>query len=356
MNESWYKENDALSDLDEGYWQSLLGDGEIVSSPPPASFEPSAFWSDHTDGQRTSANKNRLNSREEDWGAAERVYASGEMLSLPVTGYNRGGLLVQFKGLCGFVPASHLVNLPRLSDPAERLNALARQVGELLDVCVIEIDREQGRLIMSQRAAREGRYGQNILQSLKPGDRCRGRVTNIRPFGVFVDLGGIEGLIHVSELSWGRVGHPSEIVHPGDEVDVYVISIDCAQRKIALSIKRLAPDPWKRAAERYRVGQIVTGVVTNVVSFGAFTRIEEGLEGLIHISELAEGHFLHPRNVVQEGDTVRVRILNIDPDNHRMGLSLRHAGRPTSEVQAAQDVSSPRLQSVPQGQAIAWQR
>jgi small subunit ribosomal protein S1 len=181
-------------------------------------------------------------------------------------------------------------------------------------------------------------------------------VTNIRPFGVFVDLGGIEGLIHVSELSWGRVGHPSEIVHPGDEVDVYVISIDCAQRKIALSIKRLAPDPWKRAAERYRVGQIVTGVVTNVVSFGAFTRIEEGLEGLIHISELAEGHFLHPRNVVQEGDTVRVRILNIDPDNHRMGLSLRHAGRPTSEVQAAQDVSSPRLQSVPQGQAIAWQR
>jgi small subunit ribosomal protein S1 len=248
------------------------------------------------------------------------------------------------------------VNLPRLSDPAERLNALARQVGELLDVCVIEIDREQGRLIMSQRAAREGRYGQNILQSLKPGDRCRGRVTNIRPFGVFVDLGGIEGLIHVSELSWGRVGHPSEIVHPGDEVDVYVISIDCAQRKIALSIKRLAPDPWKRAAERYRVGQIVTGVVTNVVSFGAFTRIEEGLEGLIHISELAEGHFLHPRNVVQEGDTVRVRILNIDPDNHRMGLSLRHAGRPTSEVQAAQDVSSPRLQSVPQGQAIAWQR
>jgi len=356
MNEPWYSERDALNEPDEGYWQSLLNDGEIVSSPPPTRFGASAFWSDRTDGQRAKVDKSRLGSREEDWSAAERAHVCMEILSLPVTGYNRGGLLVQFKGLCGFVPASHLVDLPRLSDPTERLNVLARYVGNLLDVCIIEIDREQGRLIMSQRAAREGHHSQSILHSLKPGDRCRGRVTNLRPFGAFVDLGGIEGLVHISELSWGRIAHPSEVVRPGDEVDVYVISVDCAQRKIALSIKRLIPDPWKRAAERYRVGQIVTGVVTNVVSFGAFTRIEEGLEGLIHISELAEGHFLHPRNVVQEGDTVRVRILNIDPDNHRMGLSLRHAWQSASETPAVQDVPSSELQPAVREPTIAWRR
>jgi small subunit ribosomal protein S1 len=162
-----------------------------------------------------------------------------------------------------------------------------------------------------------------LLAELCEGDIKRGRVTNLCSFGAFVDLGGIEGLIHVSEMSWGRVGHPSDVLRIGDEVEVYVINVNREEKKIGLSLKRLQPDPWATVEERYQVGQLVQGTITNVVSFGAFARIEEGVEGLIHISELAEGNFLHPRNVVKEGDVVTARILNIDSANHRLGLSLR---------------------------------
>jgi small subunit ribosomal protein S1 len=150
-------------------------------------------------------------------------------------------------------------------------------------------------------------------------------VTNLCSFGAFVDLGGIEGLVHVSELSWGRVEHPSDVLETGQEVEAYVLNIDHERGRVGLSIKRLKPDPWQAVEERYRVGQIIEGTVTHVVDFGAFTRVEEGLEGLIHVSELAEGNFFHPRNVVREGDVVHVRILNIDSERRRMGLSLRQA-------------------------------
>ncbi|NOZ26846.1 MAG: S1 RNA-binding domain-containing protein [Chloroflexi bacterium] len=332
MSEPWHSDSSSEDDLEEGYWQSLLNDGEIVSSPPPEEMEEASFA--RVGGVGTGASR----SWEEDWREAERAKACMQVLSLPVTGYNRGGLLVQFKRLSGFVPASHLADWPRLLSPGERLQMLAQWVGKTIDVCIIEIDRAEGRLVMSERAVQEGHRGREVLQSLKPGEVRRGRVTNLRPFGAFVDLGGIEGLIHISELSWGRIAHPSEVVRPGDEVDVYVISVDCEQRKIALSLRRLKPNPWEGVAERYQVGQIVTGVITNVVGFGAFARIEDGLEGLIHISELAEGQFLHPRNVVKEGDRVRVRILNIDPENHRMGLSMRRVWQeepgPSAEEEA----------------------
>jgi small subunit ribosomal protein S1 len=151
-------------------------------------------------------------------------------------------------------------------------------------------------------------------------------VTNLCSFGVFVDLGGLEGLVHVSELSWGRVEHPGDVLEPGQPVEVYVLNVDRERKRVGLSVKRLQPDPWQSVEERYRVGQIVEGVVTHVVDFGAFARVEEGLEGLIHVSELAEGNFLHPRNVVQEGDIVAVRVLNIDGARRRMGLSMRQVG------------------------------
>jgi small subunit ribosomal protein S1 len=138
-----------------------------------------------------------------------------------------------------------------------------------------------------------------------------------------VDLGGVEGLIHISELSWGRVGHPSDMLERGTTIEVYVLDIDEDQSRIALSIKRLHPDPWLNVDKRYEINEIVEGRITNVVDFGAFACIEEGLEGLIHFSELAEGHFLHPRNVVQEGDIVHARILSIDGKARRLGLSLR---------------------------------
>jgi small subunit ribosomal protein S1 len=162
-----------------------------------------------------------------------------------------------------------------------------------------------------------------LLDSLSPGDICQGHVTNLCSFGAFVDLGGAEGLVHVSELSWGRVEHPSDVLEPAQPVEVYVLNVDRERGRVGLSIKRLRPDPWQFVEERYQVGQVLEVVVTHVVDFGAFARVEDGLEGLIHVSELAEGDFLHARNVVQEGDVVTVRILNIDGERRRMGLSLR---------------------------------
>jgi small subunit ribosomal protein S1 len=150
-------------------------------------------------------------------------------------------------------------------------------------------------------------------------------ISNVTSFGAFIDLGGVEGLVHISEISWDRVRHPGDVLAPGQEVEVYVLGVNPDQERIALSLKRLRPNPWSLAGANYQVGQILEGTVTNVVSFGAFVRLEEGLEGLIHVTELAEGNFLHPRNVVREGDTVKVRVLNIDTANHRLGLSLRQA-------------------------------
>jgi len=164
----------------------------------------------------------------------------------------------------------------------------------------------------------------DILSNLEAGTVCEGVVTNLCDFGAFVDLGGIEGLIHISELSWGRVNHPRDVLSSGQHVKAYIMSVEPSEERIALSLKRLQPDPWQTVEERYNVGQIVEGVVTNVVDFGAFACIEEGLEGLIHISELAEGQFLHPRNVVAEGERIQARILNIDGRARRLGLSLRH--------------------------------
>jgi small subunit ribosomal protein S1 len=166
------------------------------------------------------------------------------------------------------------------------------------------------------------------LNTLCPGDICQGNVTNLCSFGAFVDLGGLEGLVHVSELSWGRVDHPKDVLLTGQPVEVYVLNIDRKRGRVGLSIKRLQPDPWQLAEERYQIGQTVDGLVTHVVDFGAFVRVEDGLEGLIHVSELAEGNFIHPRNVISEGDSVTVRILNIDSKRRRMGLSLRRIEDP----------------------------
>jgi len=201
---------------------------------------------------------------------------------------------------------------------------LMSRIGASMVLRVIELSEEQNRLILSERAA-QAQPGEraDILTRLRSGDFVEGIVTNLCDFGAFVDLGGLEGLIHISELSWGRVGHPAEILERGAEVKAYVLEVNRDAGRIALSLKRLHPDPWETVQQRYQIGEIVEGVITNVVDFGAFARIEEGLEGLIHVSELAEGHFLHPRNVVSEGQHVSARILSIDGHARRLGLSLR---------------------------------
>jgi small subunit ribosomal protein S1 len=215
------------------------------------------------------------------------------------------------------------------------------RVGQHLTLQVIEIDRDRDRLILSERAALEDERREQIFATLKPGDVVTGRVSNLRRFGAFVDLGGYEGLVHISEMSWGRVNHPGDVVQPGDEVQVHVLDVNPQEQKIQLSLKQLQPDPWRDLTARYGVGQIVKGEITNVVAFGAFTRLEEGIEGLIHISELAEGNFLHPRNVVREGQSVSVKILSIDSNNRRIGLSLRKAKTAPPEYSDADRASLP---------------
>jgi small subunit ribosomal protein S1 len=202
----------------------------------------------------------------------------------------------------------------------------------MLSLRIIELDAATNRLILSERAA-QVRPGQraSILSTLSAGMTIEGVVTNLCDFGAFVDLGGVEGLIHISELSWGRVAHPRDILSSGRQVRVFIMSVDPEEERIALSLKRLQPDPWASVDKRYTVGQLVEGVVTNVVDFGAFACIEQGLEGLIHISELAEGQFLHPRAVVQEGIRITARILNIDGPNRRLGLSLRGVQQGTEQ-------------------------
>jgi small subunit ribosomal protein S1 len=240
-----------------------------------------------------------------------------------VVGCNRGGLLVQFSQIQGFVPASQLLDLPRELSSQARQTELASHIGDTLCLRVIELDRSRNRLILSERAAAHDQEDKTLLRSLSEGDVRTGLVTSLCGFGAFVELGGVEGLIHISELSWGRVNHPVDVVKPGDEVNVYVMGVEPDQHRVALSLKRLKPDPWTLVEERFEVGQVIEAEITNVVSFGAFARVDEGLEGLIHISEMAEGNFLHPRNVVTEGERVTACILNIDSANHRLGLSLR---------------------------------
>lgn len=259
------------------------------------------------------------------WESARAALEERAALCLPVVGANRGGLIVEWKGMPGFVPASRL-NENRACPPEDRARLLSRRVGETLRVCLIEVDEEQHRLVFSERAAAgDEDSSRALLGKLRPGDICRGRIVGTPSFGAFVDLGGIEGLIHISEISWDRLGHPSDLLQVGDEVQVQVVGVNPDEGRVALSLKRLRPNPWSDAQSRYRAGQIVEGDVTSVVPFGAFVRLEEGLEGLIHVSELAEGTHMLPHDVVREGSRVRVRVLAVDADEHRMSLSLRQA-------------------------------
>jgi len=309
---------------EEGYWQALLYEGEVART---VSLESLEEWQAVAAAPRDMPNVNpSMVNSDEAWQAAQNAVGSSEVCIAQVIGHNRGGLLVDWKGLRGFVPASHLVGLSPVMDDESRRAEFARRVGWNLCVKVIEVDHTQSRLILSERAtSSEATRREALWEDLCEGAVRRGYVTNVCDFGAFVDLGGLEGLIHISEISWGRVNHPADVLKSGDPVEVYIISVDRAAKRVALSLKRLRPDPWATVAEHYHVGQRVTGMITNVVSFGAFMRVEDGLEGLIHVSELAEGQFLHPRNVVSEGDVVTALVLNIDSRQRRLGLSLRKA-------------------------------
>lgn len=263
------------------------------------------------------------------WDEVTRRFDDGEEVKAIVTGWNRGGLLALWNNvLQGFIPISQLTEIPTFEDDASRDEALARWVGEELTLRIIELDRSRNRLIFSQRATLwDPEDGERLLGELAPGDVCTGCVSNICDFGAFVDLGGIDGLVHISELSWGRVNHPSEVLSFKQEVEVYVLDVDRENERIALSLKRLKENPWKSVEKEFDVGQTVPATVTNIVDFGAFARIKQGVEGLVHISEMTEFEVQHPRDIVDVGDHIYVHILDIDCAHHRLSLSMRRARR-----------------------------
>lgn len=241
-----------------------------------------------------------------------------------MTGHNRGGVLVEGDGLNGFVPCSHLVGMNEQGNIVEREKALLNYVDQTLKLKVIECVPDDGRVVFSERAAQAGAgRRRELFSTLQKGQRISGEVTNITDFGAFIDLGGVEGLVHISELSWGRVNHPEEIVEMRQRVDVQVLEISPERCRVALSMKRLLDNPWDNANETYHVGQIVSARITSVVTYGAFARLDEGLEGLIHVSEMPLKNGILPRDLLSEGEIVQARLLNIDPAKQRLGLSMK---------------------------------
>ena len=261
------------------------------------------------------------------WKLVEEMMEQSETFEGTIDGYNKGGLIVTVHGLRGFVPASQISFMRRTqasgSTPEERWGSM---VGEPIKVRVVEVNRQRRRLILSERAAGgESRQEikERVIAELEEGQVYQGRVTSLADFGAFVNIKGADGLVHLSEISWERVSHPSEVLSVGQEVEVQVISIDRENQRIGLSLRRLQPDPWLEKIKQFQTGQLVEGTITRLTKFGAFARIADDVEGLIHISEISDQHIEHPREALKEGETVTLRIIRIQPEERRIGLSIR---------------------------------
>ncbi len=262
----------------------------------------------------------------EDWKRAEELMAQDQIWEGIVTEANRGGLIVLFGNLRGFVPASHVLDLPRGLNEDERKMRMQRLVGQKIPLKIIEVNRKRRRLVFSQRDAQRGNREARkelLLEQLKEGDVRKGVVSGLRDFGAFVDLGGADGLIHISELAWHRVNHPKEVLKVGDEIDVYILRLDAEGKRIGLSLKRLQENPWAMVEELYHVGQLVEGIVSRVTQFGAFVSLEPGIEALLHTSQIAEPAPEDASLVVHEGQRLLMRVISIEADKQRLGLSLK---------------------------------
>jgi small subunit ribosomal protein S1 len=294
--------------LGEAWWDAVMRDGEQYYEE-----EEEYGWEDPPE---QLLEERPQKSPDIDWDTIHKLYHQDEIISLEVTGSNEGGILVEGENIHGFVPVSHLLQ--------QGMEKKQSYLGKTLDLKVIECDRSRGRVVFSERAA-QAKPGQRmeLLRSLNLGDCVSGMVTTVTDFGAFIDLGGVEGLIHISELSWGRVGHPKEIVSEGEEVEVCVLDVDQERKRVALSLKKLCKNPWDSIQERYYPGQVVEAVITSVVSYGAFARLEEGVDGLIHVSEFGDSNGdATPLDLVGKGQKVEVEILSMEPEKQRLGLSL----------------------------------
>ena len=283
---------------------------------------------------------------EKDWIVAQQLLESKEVFEGIISGYNKGGLIVKLGGIRGFIPASQVSIARRWrADGDSPDQRWGKMVGEPIAAKVIEVERRRNRLILSERAAaREARdvLKQRLIAELKPGEVRKGHVISLADFGAFVDIGGADGLVHTSEISWKRISHPREVLKVGQEVEVRVLAIDPDQNRISLSLRELLPDPWDTIVEQFQEGQLVEGSITKLTKFGAFASLlgvsDYEVEGLIHISELSDRHIDHPREVVSESETLTLRIIRVDKERRRIGLSLKRVDSPEyaeSDWQAA---------------------
>lgn len=266
--------------------------------------------------------------QQRDWVRAQELMESGEITTHRVVGYNKGGLTVEFNHLRGFVPASHIMDMPRNLSEDQRRVELEARIGQSMRLKVIEVERRRRRLVMSESLAEreyQAQRREELFQTLNVGDIIHGEVRSLRPFGAFVDIGGADGLLHVSEIGWSNINHPREALEVGQKIDVQVIRIDPDSQRIALSRKRLLANPWDSVEERYKPGDIVPATVTRIVDFGAFAELEPGIEGLIHISELADISVAEPLKTIKVGDKILSKVLRVDRRRQRVGLSLRQA-------------------------------
>ncbi len=272
---------------------------------------------------------------QEDWLKAEELLASKAVYEGRVSSANKGGLTVDFGRLRGFVPMSQLIGFSNIARQGERQRRLNALVGQTLMFKVIEVNRRRGRLILSQReAAREWRAARRkkLLAELQPGQVRSGRIGQITEFGLFVNLGGLDGLVHLSELSWGRIENPAEVFKVGQRIKVKVLDVDPQRQRIALSIKALKPDPWLTVEQRYQAGQLVEGKVSQMADFGVFVELEPGVEGLLHKTEISDGQL----SELKVGDRILVKIINVDPERRRVSLSARQVTREEWERWAAE--------------------
>jgi small subunit ribosomal protein S1 len=317
MNFQNQNTSDAFPDEpDENWWAALLAD------EPPAITEPEVIKHRQiNEGKTKKVCKNRASV---DWKKAYRIFQNDEIIFLRVVGCNQGGLLVSDESLHGFVPASHLIDLPAEIPDADREHYLTSYVDREISLKIIECEQDLDRVVLSERAAlaEEGKR-KHLLENLCEGDIVSGIVTNITSFGAFIDLGGLEGLAHVSELSWGRVVDPSEVLKVDDQVEAMVLHISESEAKIALSIKRLKENPWEIIAQKLSPGEIIDARITNIEKYGAFARLDEGIEGLIHISTINFPMSCYEiEDFLFENQPVKVRVINIDPKKRRLGLKL----------------------------------
>lgn len=293
-----------------GYKDSIMGDKITVSVVVPEMDEGYALLS------------LRKASRERNWTLLTDLKDKSELIKIKPFDANKGGLLIEYEGIKGFLPVSQLSadNYPRVSDKDEIVNRLTSLVGNEIEVIILDVDQKEGKLIFSEKEARKGEI-EEVIEKFSIGETVKGKVTGVVDFGIFMNIDGIEGLVHISEISWDRVEDPKKFAKIGDELDVAIIGKE--QDKVSLSLKRLAEDPWAKEVTEIKVGDEIEGEVTRITPFGAFVKITKSVEALVHISELSKDHIANPSEVVEVGKSYKFKVVTVNIENHKLSLSLK---------------------------------